>query len=225
FLLEKPEAEEWFVPDYRGQPVRYGGTQTFRKRVYFMHPGYIDYIKRVVRIAIEDLKVDLIHFDNTSNRAGIPIFFHPLAVQDFRVFLMKKYTPEMLKERLGFSNVKYVEPPNYDKPLSTIDDPLFQEWTDFRCQQLADFYSEMESFIRGLNPEVAVENNPSSGLSGNNTIWNQGVDYPRLLSHTDIVWTEEGNEATVTEEGILISKIRTYKMASTLNNKIFTYTG
>ncbi len=225
FLLEKPEAEEWFVPDYRGQPVRYGGTQTFRKRVYFMHPGYINYIKRVVRIAIEDLKVDLIHFDNTSNRAGIPIFFHPLAVQDFRVFLMKKYTPEMLKERLGFSNVKYVEPPNYDKPFSTIDDPLFQEWTDFRCQQLADFYSEMESFIRGLNPEVAVENNPSSGLSGNNTIWDQGVDYPRLLSHTDIVWTEEGNEATVTEEGILVSKIRTYKMASTLNNKIFTYTG
>ncbi len=39
-LIEKPEAEEWFVPDYMETPVRYGGTQTFRKRVYFMHPGY-----------------------------------------------------------------------------------------------------------------------------------------------------------------------------------------
>jgi hypothetical protein len=82
----------------------------------------------------------------------------------------------------------------------------------------------MESYIRGLNPEVAIDNNPHSGLSGNNTMWDQGVDYPKLLSHTDYVFTEEGNEASVNEEGVLISKIRTYKMAQTLNNKIFTYT-
>ncbi|MCL5019760.1 MAG: hypothetical protein M1426_04705, partial [Patescibacteria group bacterium] len=194
------------------------------KRVYFMHPEYIEYMKRVVRIAVEDFKVDLIHFDNTSLRAQAAIFFHPLAVENFRTFLTKKYTPEMLKLRLGFSNVKYVEPPPYNRPISTIDDPLFQEWTDFRCQQLADFYGEMAQYIHSLNPEVAVENNPHSGISGNNTMWDQGVDYPRLLSHTDIVWTEEGNEATVTSDGILVSKIRTYKMASTLKNKIFTYT-
>ena len=223
FLLEKPEAAEWFAPDYMGIPVRYG-DQTFRKRVYFMHPGYIEYIKEVVRIAIEDLKVDLIHFDNTSMRAEAPIFFHPMAIENFKTYLKNKYTPEMLKKRFGFSDVTYVEPPKYNRRLSTIDDPLFQEWADFRCQQLADFYGIMERYIRGLNPEVAVENNPHSGISGNNTIWDQGVDYPRLLSHTDIVWTEEGNEATVNIDGVLISKIRSFKMASILNNKIFTYT-
>jgi hypothetical protein len=221
-LLEKPEAEGWFVPDYLGQPVVYG-DQTFRKRVYFMHPEYIKYIKEVVRIAIEDLKVDLIHFDNTSMQGQPPIFFHPLAIEDFRTFLRTKYTPEMLKKRFGFSDIRYVEPPKYIRPL-TIDDPLFQEWADFRCQQLANYYGEMEKYIRGLNPEVAVENNPHSGISGNNTAWDQGVDYPRLLSHTDIVWTEEGNDAGVSNDDILISKIRSYKMATTLKNKIFTYT-
>ena len=110
------------------------------------------------------------------------------------------------------------------EPMSKINDPLFQEWTDFRCQQLADFYGIMETYIHNLNPEVAVVNNPHSGLSGINTMWYQGIDYPRLLSHTDMVWTEEGNNPTVTEEGVLISKIRTYKMAETLNNRIFTYT-
>ena len=40
----------------------------------------------------------------------------------------------------------------------------------------------------------------------------------------DVIWTEEGNEAGVSTDGILISKIRTYKMATLLNNKIFTYT-
>ncbi len=215
FLLEKPEAEEWFAPDYLGTPVRYGGTQTFRKRVYFMHPGFIDYMKQVVRIAVEDMKVDLIHFDNTSGRAHPAIFHHPMAIADFRTYLKNKYNPEMLKKRFGFSDVTYVEPPKYNRPLNTIDDPMFQEWADFRCQQLADFYGIMERYIRGLNPQCAVENNPHSGMSGNNTIWDQGVDYPRLLSHTDIVWTEEGNEATVNNDGVLISKIRSFKMAST----------
>ncbi len=223
FLLEKPEAEEWFVPDYLGAPVRYPGTQTFRKRVYFMHPGYIEYTKRVLRIAIEDLKVDLIHFDNTGYRGQPAIFHHPMAVEDLRTYLKNKYTPEILKKRFGFSDVRYVEPPKYDQPLSKIDDPMFQEWTDFRCQQLADFYGIMERYIRGLNPEVAVENNPE-GLTGNNNYWVYGVDHPRLLPHTDFFWSEEGNEATVNDNGVLISKIRSYKMASILNNRVFTYT-
>ena len=34
FLLEKPDAEEWFVPRFLGRPVVYG-DQSFRKRVYF----------------------------------------------------------------------------------------------------------------------------------------------------------------------------------------------
>ena len=121
FLLEKPEAESWFVPDYLGQPVHYGRTQTFRKRVYFSHPGYKEY-------------------------------------------------------------------------------------------------------IHSLNPVVAVENNPHSGMSGVNTVWEQRVDYPRLLEQTDIVWTEEGNEAGISPEGVLVSKIRSYKTATGLGNKVFSYT-
>jgi len=224
FLLEKPEAETWFVPRFLGKPVFYG-TQTFRKRVYFMHPGYREYMKRVLKLAVEDLKADLIHFDNTSLQAQPEVFLHPQAVQDFREFLRNKYPPEVLKKRLGFSGVKYVEPPEYDRPLTAINDPLFQEWTDFRCRQLASYYGEMESYIRGLNPEVAVECNPHLGISGRNTAWDQGVDYPRLLAHMDVVWTEERNPARVTGDGILVSKIRTYKMATILKNKIFTYTG
>lgn len=42
FLLEKPDAETWFVPDYLGKPVYYG-EHTFRRLVYFMHPGYREY--------------------------------------------------------------------------------------------------------------------------------------------------------------------------------------
>jgi hypothetical protein len=224
FLPEVPEAQSWFVPDYMGQPVLYG-NQPYRKRVYCMHPDYVAYIKKVLRIAIEELQVDLIHFDNTSMQGAAPIFFHPLAIKDFRFYLQSNYSPEQLNERLGFSNVKYVEPPRFNGVLSNMIDPLFQLWTSFRCRQLAGYYGEMEAYIQGLNPEVAVENNPSSGMSGRNTMWEQGVDYPQLLSHTDAVWTEEGNDANYTNDERLVSKIRSYKVAGILNNTIFTYTG
>ena len=72
--------------------------------------------------------MDLIHFDNTSTQARRPIFFHPMAIQDFREFLKSKYSQENLKRRLGFNDLRYVTPPAHEAPLSTITDPLFQEW-------------------------------------------------------------------------------------------------
>jgi hypothetical protein len=224
FLAEQPDAKDWFVPDYLGKPVFYD-DQTYRKRVYFMHPGYRAYMKRVLRLAVEDLKADEIHFDNTSMQAQPPIFQHPLAIQDFRKYLQTRYTPEMLKRRFGFSDMRFVVPPQYDRPLSAIDDPLFQEWADFRCHQLESYYAEMAAFLRSMNPNVAIATNPHSGISGRNTVWEQGVEYPGLLRSMDIVWTEEGDDAGMSPDGILISKIRTYKMATTLQKRVLTYTG
>jgi hypothetical protein len=224
FLLENPEAQSWFVPDYLGKPVFYD-DQTFRKRVYFMHPGYQEYIQKVLTAAEDELHADLIEFDNTSMQAAPAIFEHPLAIEDFRDFLRKKYSPEALKLRLGFPDVRYVLPPRYDRPLRVINDPLFQEWADFRCQQLSNYYGIMESLLRRLNPDVAIECNPHSGISGVNTIWEQGVDYPRLLSHLDAVFTEEGDDARVTPDGILVSRIRSFKMAATLHNALFDAAG
>ena len=224
FLLEMPEAEEWFVPNFLGKPMTYGG-QTFRKRVYFMHPGYREYIKRVLKIALEEVKADHIHFDNTSMQAQPGIFHHPLAIQDFRQYLASTYTPQALEKRFGFTDPKHVLPPSVEGPVRVIDDPLFQDWTEFRCQTLSRYYEEMAGFIHSLNPAVSVDTNPSTGLAGSNTYWNEGVDYPRLLASTQITCSEEGNPPNVTAQGILVSKIRTYKMASHLGNKIFTYTG
>ena len=223
FLLEEPSAQEWFVPDYLGRPVIYG-NQTFRKRVYFMHPGYVNYIKRVVRMGVEDLNADLIHFDNTSLQGRPEIFQHPLAIKDFREYLQATYSPQELKERMGFSNVKYVLPPVIERPLVVIDDPLFQLWTDFRCRQLNEYYASMQAYVHELNPAAVIDSNPSSGMAGTNTIWEQGISYPGLFPRMEISWTEEGNYAGVTKDGTLVSKIRTYKTASILGTQIVTYT-
>ncbi|MFT4094306.1 MAG: beta-galactosidase [Niabella sp.] len=221
FLAETPEAKKWMAPPYLGQAVTYG-SQTFRKLVYFQHEEYKTYIKRVIKIAVEDIKVDLIHFDNSSVQAIPPVFYHPLAVEQFKDFLKKKYTPDQLKLRLGFSNVAYIEPPGYNKNVSVLHDPLAQEWTDFRCQRLADYYGEMAQYIRSLNPEVAVECNPH-GLDGHNSMWNESVDFSRILPYTNYFWTE-GEQTELMDDGTLLSKIRTFKMARTFDNRVFTKT-
>lgn len=221
FLSEMPEAKQWFPPDFMGRAVTYG-SQTFRKLVYFQYDSYKAYIKRVLKIAVQDIGVDLIHFDNSSIQAIPAVFYHPLAVENFRKYLQNKYSAEQLKSRLGFSNVQYIEPPVYTKDILVLNDPLAQEWTDFRCKQLADYYNEMAQYIQRLNPQVAVECNPH-GLDGRNMMWNESIDFPQLLKSTQFFWTE-GEQTGLTKDNVLLSKIRTFKMAETLNNRVFTNT-
>ena len=223
FLIENPEAKDWFVPDFMGRPLYYD-DQTFRRRVYFMHPGYRAYIKRVLKYGIENLHPDLIHFDNTSLQAQPENFEHPMAIDDFRKYLGAKYSAAQMKDRFGFSDIRYVVAPDIENVPLKLDDPLFQEFAEFRCHQLTSYFAEMRSYIRSLNGSVATECNPSSGISGRNLIWHEGVDYPRLLNEVDAVWTEEGDAATVTPEGVLISKIRTLKTASSRKKHVFCYT-
>ena len=107
-----------------------------------------------------------------------------------------------------------MEPPETDRPLTTINDPLFQEWADFRCRQFAAYYGEMEQYIRGLNPEVAVENNPHSGISGSQHRLGarRGLPAPACPNRRGV--DRRRQRGGVDSKGVLISKIRTYKMAA-----------
>lgn len=224
FVLEVPEAQEWLVSAYLGKPVIYD-HQWDRRWPYFMHPGYREYIKRVIRVVTEELRPDLFLFDHTSMQAEPEMFQHPLAIEDFRSFLLTHGKSADLKRWLGTADVRYVIPPKVDWVLTTIDDRLFQEWMDFRCLMLAQYYKEMAALIHSLNPNAGIVTNPHRGLSGINTMWYEGVDYPRLLPYMQAAWSEEGNYPTVRGDGILVSEIRTFKMASILGARTVTYTG
>lgn len=224
FLSEKPEAAEWFAPNFDGRPVYYS-DQTFRRRVYFMHPGYREYIRRVIRVGVEQYDPDMFHFDNSALMALVPVMQHPMAVQDFRNYLRAKYTLPELTVRFGFADVRHMDSPQPVRPPVRINDPLFQEFADFRCYLLASYFEEMTTLIRSLNPQIGVDCNPHSGISGINTIWEQGVSYPRLARQVDFMWSEEGNAAGVSKDGVLLSKIRTMKEAAIYRKQIFCYTG
>lgn len=226
FLLEEPSAEDWFVPlDYWGEAATYN-KQYFRRRVWFHHPGYKDYIKKVIRLGVQEYGMDLIHFDNIGNQGKVPIFSHPMAVEAFRDYLRDKYTPERLKERLGFGDPKFVLPPIAPAlgDQQFFYDPLIMEWIDFRCQMVGDYIKEMTDYVRSLNKEVATDINIGT-LSGGNRAWEKGLRLSLLLPHTDVYIVEGNNGGQYTGDGRLISNIRDYKIGRTFSNLVLNRMG
>ena len=66
FFAEEPRAKDWIQRDVSGLPIllTYGYQQSFRYRPCFTHQEYLDYLKKIVRYAVQEVKTDFIHFDN-----------------------------------------------------------------------------------------------------------------------------------------------------------------
>jgi hypothetical protein len=223
-----PAAQNWISTDETGKRLRYADSP-YRYLPDFNHSGYIAYLQTVIRKAITELHPDLLHFDNFSLSAPPLTAATPEVNRRFRLFLEEKYTPEQRQERFGFSDVSGILVPTWaglssPEKLSPLTDPVVEEWIDFRCSDLAKAYSQLADYARSLDPDIAIELNPH-GIYGSNRAYLNGVDHVRLVPHGSVFWTEEENEAEVAPDGILVSKIRSYKLAEYLGETLFTYTG
>lgn len=228
FFAEEPRATGWIQRDVTGLPIllTYGYQQSFRYRPCFSNQEYIDYLKKIVQYAVTEVKTDFIHFDNFDLNPE-PDSCHCVAcVNGFRTFLKTKYTRSQRQERFGFENTDFINPPQWNRQnppeeMQIIFDPAFQEWTDYRCQEMANALQQISEYINSLNPEVAVEINPA-GITGGNRSWEAGIDHSRLLKFTESFWSEEENPPAYHNDGRLVSKIRSYKLARTYNNVLLT---
>jgi hypothetical protein len=229
FFAEEPRAKDWIQRDLDGRPIllTYGFQQSYRYRPCFSHQEYRDYLKKIVRYAVEEVHTDFIHFDNFDLNPEPDSCHCPACVEGFRSFLKAKYSPEKRRERFGFENIDFVNPPQWNRDnrperMEIIFDPAIQEWVDFRCQLMADALRELALYAKALNPEVAIEINPH-GITGANRAWEAAIDHARLLKWTEVFWTEEENLPGVTSDGRLVSKIRSYKLARAFDNILLTY--
>jgi hypothetical protein len=181
FYSEEPEAHTWEQIDERGRPIHYF-DQTFRHAACRNNPGYRAFLQKVLRLGIVDLKLDMIHFDQLAWWAE-PWSCHCQHCQEgFRAFLRKRYTDEQLKLRLGHANLEGIRVPEFNIGGSyvmeggsvpmPVKDPLLQEWTRFRCASLAEWWAETHTYVRKLNPQVALHGNPVA-----NAAWNGGCGY------------------------------------------------
>jgi hypothetical protein len=229
FFAEEPRARNWIQRDALGRPIMltYGYQQSFRYRPCFANQEYLDYLKKVVRYAVEEVKTDFIHFDNFDLNPEPDSCHDTACTLGFRKYLKEKYSPEQRRERFGFENVDFVNPPEWNEQnppsrMQVIYDPAIQEWIDYRCQVMADALKQEALYAKSLNPEVVIEINPH-GITGANRAWEAGIDHSRILKWTEAFWTEEEVQPGYRADGRLLSHIRSYKLARAYDNILMAY--
>jgi hypothetical protein len=226
--LEEPSSKDWKQIDEFGHPIYYAETgQTFRYMACRNNPGYLAYIKDVLRVGVQDLGVDMIHFDQMIWGSAPASCHCDHCRKQFREFLKNRYPAERALLRFGFGDVGRLDIPPFGSDNSPVfaelTNPLMQEWILFRAWSLAERYKELTGYIRTLNPETAVQANSAMNFDDNNGFV-YGVDYSQLLDGGDMVFSEESNQPVVwTDDGRLVSQIRTYKGVRSMAQSLWVW--
>jgi len=226
FFQEVPEAKNWRQVNEFGDPIYYTADQTFRYLACRNNPEYRAFIKKVIRIGIEDLKLDSIHFDQMQWWPEPNSCRCAYCRAQFIEFLGKRYPdPQKARLRFGFGDFREVIPPPYglhEPPvrLPELHNPMMQERSEFSAWSLARDFQEFTDYIHQLNPNAAMIANPTMSPE-TNVGFIYGVDPEKLFPTADAIWTEEPNSPQWTSDDRLVSQIRSYKTARSLGKPLF----
>lgn len=227
--LERPDlgndhAVAWdgTAPVYANQPFR-----------YFNCPNSDDwhrYLDERVRIAIQAVGADLIHFDGFSTGSEGSTCACDRCRDAFTRHLMEKYgdDPDRARERFGHARLDRIGLPMYHpvfRPLSGVDrvrDPALVEWIEHRCNLTARIHHRLASYVASLNPEVSVEVNALVHVHLNARYY-LGVDLESFALANDFLWTEEPHDPRVLPSGVVVTRAREFKTGQALDNGIFSY--
>ena len=216
---ELPEAQNWEQRNQDNHWVPYG-LQTYRHYACPNEPKYRDYLKRILKIGVEQLLADQIVFDNVMLQPEPDSCRCPRCIAAFHDFLRRKYpTKEAVMRRFGLPDVEWIHVNEWDATaqpdgLAVLNDPVLQEWVRFRCESLANYADDLSDYVKSLNPNVAVLMN-IKGVYSWNRYWVNAVYHPLYAGHVDVLAFDTGGyDARLdAKTGALVSQIRSYKMA------------
>jgi hypothetical protein len=216
---EVPEARNWEQRDQNNHWVPYG-IQTFRHYACPNEPAYREYLKRILKIGVEELHADQISFDNVMLQPEPESCRCPRCLKAFHDFLRQKYpTPQAVRRRFGLPDVDWIQVNEWDSPtqpdgLTVLNDPVLQEWVRFRCESLARHSNALYDYVKSLNPKVSVHLN-IKGVYSFNRYWANAVYHPLFAGHLDVLAFDTGGYDARLDSvtGALVSQIRSYKMA------------
>jgi Beta-galactosidase len=220
---EVPEAESWEERDCWNHWIPYG-IKTYRHFACHNQPGFREYMKRVMRVGVQDVKADELAFDQISLQPEPRSCRCARCIEAFAAFLRKRYpNRDAAFRRFALPDVDWIRVNQWDgheslgegpTELAAIDDPVLQEWTRFRCESLASYARDLYDYAKSLNPNVAVSYN-MKGMYSFNRYWTYAVYHPLFAGHVDrLSFDTGGYDARIDPEtGALVSQIRSYKMA------------
>jgi hypothetical protein len=208
FFQEIPQAKDWLVLDSNLNPVTYSSIQKYRYYWDRNHPDAQEFYKGIIRFAIENIKADLLHWDNYHIGPG----YDYNSIQRFRLYLNNTFTAAQLYQ-MGINDINNISPPLHDSNAM-----LKRAWQNFCCQSLADSYYDMSKYAKSIRNNILTECNPA-GVG-----WRicPPIDHGRLLGGGNAYWSESGLPGY--NNGELRTRIQDYKIGRRMNNMVFSYT-
>ena len=218
FYKEVPEAREWACVAADGSPITYMGYQLWRHFPCINNPAYRAYIRKVLDVGLDEAGADEIFFDNQILRAEPRSCRCKVCLKLFPEFVEKKYTPEQRRERFGHPDISGITPPQWSEAwpagaLREIRDTVTQEWIDFRCHTVHDFFLAMQAHIHGKKPAVSVGMN-IKGIHSHNLSFNNGIDHGRW-QEAGFNCCDAGLYAHIGKRGNVLAEFRAYKITHT----------
>lgn len=211
FLAEVPDAEKWIQRDGKGQLRTWGGAK-FRWAPCIHCGEFRNYMKRAIRVGLEEVKLDGFHFDNNYCEPC----YCPRCEAAFRAWLTKRHPKP--QERFGLASFDGIKQPATEKAPSRITDPLTQEWVRWRCESLAEYQGDLAAHARRIKPGVILLGNPAYPRDPNSA-YARSVWAPLLGRQLDLMFAENGNFPGV-EDNVLISQVRACKHAAAVGYRV-----
>lgn len=213
FLAEEPRAEEWVQRDERGK-LRTWGRATYRWAPCILSREFRDYMKRVIRIGLEQVGLDGFHFDSDYCEPC----YCTRCEQAFREWLAKRHPAP--RERFGRGSLDEVRLPPQERVPARIDDPIVQEWVRFRCESLEDYHRELCGHARGIRPDAILLGNPAYPRDGNSA-YGRSV-WPVLLGRQlNLIFAENENFPGM-DDGALVSQVRAHKQGAAAGYRVIS---
>ncbi len=211
FLAEEPRAADWIQRDEKGQ-LRTWGNSKYRWAPCILAREFRDYMKRAIRVGLEQVGLDGLHFDNDYAQPC----YCPRCEEGFRVWLTRHFpSPQKRFGRASFDAVRL--PPTQLAP-GRIDDPLVQEWVRFRCESLAGYHAELCGHARQIRPNAILLGNPAYPR-GPGSPYARSVWPVQLGRQLNLMFAENGNFSGV-ENGMLVSQVRANKQAAAVGYRV-----
>lgn len=214
FLVEQPDAESWVQRDEAGQP-RTWSSAYYRWAPCIQSDEFRRYLKRVIRVGLEDIGLDGLHFDNDYAEPC----YCSRCTAEFRRWLTARFPDP--QEHFGLPSFDQIRPPPTQSP-TWINDPLVQQWVRYRCEALGDYHRDLTAYARGIRPAAILLGNPGHPRSFD-APYRISVWAPTVGQHLDLMFAENGNFPGMVD-GAMISQIRAYKQARALGYRVVSTT-
>lgn len=191
-FIGNPESRNWAQENADGTPVAYSGIPV-RLMACVNKPGRLDYLKKIVRLAVED-GADDIFWDSIFNRCYCSFCERGFRAYSKRVlgreFAIPRKPAETRKKQFGIDE-------NYDFAGLT-DTAIAGLYAEYGHYAVARAIAELDRYAKSINPNVLVSVNTHR--------------FRYVDDVADVTWSEDSNQrgGRIDEKGKLITPIGIY---------------